>query len=207
MKFIQRDLKLNKKEFIIETDGLRVISKSISGRSEDYYDFEDIGNIITQEKKRLLIPLFISLPLFAWGTILLIGTLNGGKYGDYAVHFYYITGLLFFSVFYFFGKNYLYLSHRRNTSHIQFLNNNPSKQKLINFLEILQKTKKKRLIEKYADFDEDKTYEEHRHQLKWLKENDYLSKDEFRDKLRIIDTNFQFYNNNDSQQINFIKNN
>ena len=41
-EFKQFDIKLNRKEFLIERDGLRVISKSISGSSEDYYDFEEL---------------------------------------------------------------------------------------------------------------------------------------------------------------------
>lgn len=207
MIFKQIDLKLNRKEFIIEKDGLRVISKSISGRSEDYYDFEDIGDKTTRETKRLLIPLFISLLFIGWGTIMLIGTLNGGKYGDYAVHFYYVTGLICFSIFYFFGKNYLYLSHKRNTTHIQFLNNNPTKKKLEQFIQKIQETKKISLLEKYGEFDEDKTYEEHRQQLKWLKDNNYLTKDEFKSRLINIKSNYQFSNDSELPKIGFKKEN
>jgi hypothetical protein len=192
MEFKQFDLKLNRKKFTIEKDGLRAISKSISGSSEDYYDFEDIGDKITRKKRRLLIPLFISILFFAYGTILLVGTINGGEYGDYAVPFYYVTGIIFFSAFFFFGKDHLYISNKRNTSHIQFINNNPSKKKLTDFIENLQVAQRNRLLEKYAEYDEYKTYEEHRNHLKWLKDNDYLEKIEYRQKLTIINQQFGF---------------
>jgi hypothetical protein len=207
MTFTQRDLKLNRKQFLIEKDGLRVVAKSISGRTEDYYDFEDIGDKITHQKKRLLIPLFISMMLFGYGTIILIGTLNGGKYGDYAVHFYYITGLVFFCVFYFFGKNNLYLSHKRNVSHIHFINNNPSKKKQEKFIQELLEEKRRCLLERYAEYDEDKSYEEHRHQLRWLKDNEYLTKDEYRDRLSGIEAKFQTPNLKGTEGIGFRKNN
>ena len=207
MKFKQFDIKLNRKEFIIEKDGMRVLSKSLSGSSEDYYDFEDIGDKVTRERKRLLIPLFISILFFAYGTIMLIGIMNGGKYGDYVVEFYYTTGLIFFGVFYFFGKNHLYLSDKRNRIHIQFINNNPNKRKLESFLDELQKIKKNRLLEKYADFDEDKTLYEHRNQLLWLKENEYLTKDEYKEKLEEISENFKADSKNDNKEIGFKSNN
>lgn len=197
MTFKQLDIKLNRKEFIIEKDGLRVISKSIGSQSEEYVDFEDIGNKITREKSRLLIPLFISIMIFAWGTVLLIGKLNGGEYGEYVVEFYYASGLVFFLVFYFFGKNYLYLSHHRNTSHIQFLNNNPSQTKLMAFIDELQVAKKKRLLERYGEFDEDKTFDEHIHQLRWLKKNGYLNREEYNDRIQTIESEFIKPNDDD----------
>lgn len=190
MIFKQLNIKLQQKEFEIQKDGLRIISKTLSGRSEDYYMFEDVGDVITIEKRRLLIPLFISLLFFGMSTILLIGETNGGNVGYGAITFYYFVGGLFLCVFFFFGKNLLYLSTKDRRTHIEFLNNNPSKKKLQDFLTQLQKEKAKRLIEKYSEYDEDKTYEEHRHQLKWLKNNEFLTPEEYRNKLLILDTYF-----------------
>ncbi|WP_298237506.1 hypothetical protein [uncultured Algibacter sp.] len=206
MKFKQYDIKLNKKLFEIEKDGLRVISKTISSHSEDFFEFESIGNIITIEKRRLLIPLFISIMFIGMSTLLFIGQLNGGNYGKGAIAFYYFIGFLFLSVFFFFGKNYLYLSQKNRSTHIQFLNNNPSNKKLRAFIEELQIIKKSRLIEKYGVYDEDKTYNEHRNQLKWLLDNEIISKEEYRIHLEQVERNFYPEEEGETEPIGYKQN-
>lgn len=190
MQFKQLDFKLNKKTFEIERDGLRVTSSSISKHSEDFFEFEIIGDVLTTEKKRLVIPLIISILFFGLSTLLFIGAINGGKMGFGAVAFYYFIAFLFLAIFFFFGKNNLYLSKKDRSSHIEFLNNNPSKKKLLDFIDQLQQIKKEYLIGKYGTFNEVKSYHEHRQQLKWLFDNAIISIDEFNSKLKLIDEGF-----------------
>lgn len=204
MTFKQFDLKFNRKEFIIEDDGLRVISKSLSGRSEDFYDFIDIGDKITREKKRLLLFPIMAILNFGICFSMLIAMQFGKEFGNYAEHFYFTVGAIFYIIHHFISRSFLYLSHKRQTSHIQFLNNKPSKEALNSFIEQLQKIKNEAILSQYAEYDEDKTYEEHRTQLNWLKDNDYLTKEEYKSRLLLIESEFvQPSNQDQNSEIGF----
>ncbi|MBA3900344.1 MAG: DUF308 domain-containing protein [Bacteroidetes bacterium] len=205
MDFKQSDFRLNRKEFYLENEGLRLVTKSLTTKNESFYEFHQIGTRITRDSQRTLFLLIFGILFIAWGVIIFIGKRNGGDYGDYADTFYIVTGLISIAFFFLLTKSYLYLSDDSNNSHIQFLNNNPSKIKLLEFIDRIQEAKKVRFLNLYGNLDLDKTYGEQKTNYRWLKDNGYISQEIYEEKLLLLDAHFLTQKDVNQKPIGFKK--
>lgn len=206
MIFKQFDFRFNHKKFILEEDGLRVVSRSMSKMVEDFYDFHTVGNKITRKKRRYLLFLLASLLSFLAGIILFLS-----KGSESTGTFWIAVGILFLVIYYFTGKNFIYLSDVQNDTHIQLLNDNFNRAKSLEFIDKILQAQKERMIELYGKFDNEISIEENFIKLKWLKDNGFLDDDEYesRKQLLVDKINSEISNSNipESNKIGFKRNN
>lgn len=115
------DFLLDFQTFIIEEEGVRVVKKGISSRSESFIEFEYIGSTINYKNSSKLFWLLISILFFLIGILVLIDRLKGGEVGDNAELFHFVTASFFLSVFLITKKNVISLTLPDSSNAIDFI--------------------------------------------------------------------------------------
>lgn len=189
MKFRQKGKFLSSREYIIEQDGVKVISRSLVWSTIKFYDFHHIGKELIRDTERGWVGLFLAPLLLGYGVWLLIDPLNGAEvfptaFGAIALS---IVILLTFLLF---GKKCLYLVSGKHAVAIKFIDNKPSEEELIAFIAHIKKAQKVRLQQLYLKVDDKLSYEEYRRNIQWLWDNTFLSQQEAQKRLGEVKLQF-----------------
>lgn len=191
MIFRQKGPWLSRREYIIEQDGVRAIVRSLTGTSKKLFDFHHVGKVIIRKRKRSWFSLLLSLLFLGYGCWLVININNGGGGNqiDIAIGSI-LLAMAFLISFFLTGQKYLYLWSKKHEVFIKFLDNNPSEDAIITFIAHINKAQRVRLQQLYLTIDENISYEEHRNNIQWLRDNDFLSKKEAEQRLGKVKANF-----------------
>lgn len=76
-------------------------------------------------------------------------------------------------------KRNFYLVKYGNVDAVEFLQNNPSKDEVYSFIEILKATRNKFLLNKYGNLNYGFTYEQNYRNIVWLANNEVIDNSEF----------------------------
>lgn len=190
MNFRQKGFWLSGREYIIEQDGLKVISRSFIGTSKNFFDFHQIGNVVIRKRKRALVLLLPAVLFFACGSWLLLAYYIPGDYLmidnqmnlAYGCIFWAFLNLVFFFLL---DQKYLYLWSEEFATSIKFLDNVPSEKELDTFIMHVKKAQRIRLQQLYLTINENMSYEEHRKNIQWLRDNEFLSQKEAEQRLGV----------------------
>ena len=181
MHFIQKSNWLGSRHFIIEQEGLRVISSSFAGANSKYYDFHEIGNMILRKKTRNWLALAFSLLFFLYGSLALAEVLDERQSVSLGV------GLIMLGFvilpFFFFTSRYLYIKSEQYDIKIKFLDNIPSERELMAFIDNIKKAQRIRFQRLYLTIDENMSYQDYRNNIEWLRDNDFLTHSEAEQRL------------------------
>ena len=80
-------------------------------------------------------------------------------------------------------KRAFYLTRNDNTNAIEFLVDNPSKEELESFIQILRSKRDTYMASIYGQIDVRISYERQHNQFTWLLENDFLTNQEYQNKI------------------------
>ncbi|MBD1395208.1 hypothetical protein [Mucilaginibacter glaciei] len=176
------------RKFRLTKDGFRVRSKTLFKQHEYELNYEEVGSKIITTKDGKNGWLISSSILILLAAILLIVRLSGGDvekgaevlYGSFGV----VCGIMYAFTF----KNSIYLVKSNNQNAIEFLNNNPSKEKLEKFISIIKSKRKDYLINRYGTIRKSIGYEQQCNELSWLYDNNVIDELEYKDKIRELES-------------------
>ncbi|MGK7389100.1 MAG: hypothetical protein ACNS60_02065 [Candidatus Cyclobacteriaceae bacterium M2_1C_046] len=189
MIFKQKGLFFSRREFVIEQEGVKVIKRSFTGASEKLHDFHHIGKVIIRKRKRAWIILLLSLIFLCYGSWLVYNINDGGGQINTAVGSFLLSMAFLFS-FFVLSPKFMYLWCKKHDISIEFLDNNPSEEELLTFIAHISKAQRVRLQQRYLTIDEYMSYDEHRKNIQWLRDNDFLSQKEAEQRLGESNVNF-----------------
>jgi len=189
-KLIQKKKFFYKTVFELTETGLHVQQRKQLNSVEYFVDYEDIGVRILKSKTGIngwLIAAIASLVL-AFGTARIR---ESGAHVEYAAELFYlaisaICGVIYWLTY----KETFYLVQRGNSSAVEFVYDNPTKEELEEFIQSLKSKRKKVLDEKYGQINLLLPYEQNHQNLMWLFNNDVVTKSEFDERLLELDTKF-----------------
>lgn len=187
MIFRQKGFWWSRREYIIEQNGVKVISRALTGTSKEFFDFHHIGKEVIRKRKRGWLSLLLALLLLGYGIWLLTKVFNGGDQIYVAAGCICLALLLSFFVS---GHKHLYLWNEKNSISIKFLDNIPSEEELKIFIAHINKAQRIRLQQLYMSIDENMSYKEYRDNIQWLWDNDFLSQEEAEQRLGIVGSKF-----------------
>jgi hypothetical protein len=188
-EFSQHKL-FEKRWFKLTDNGLRVRYRNIMKTHEFELKYEDIGTKIVDHAGGIRAWLVPGLILCVVAGVLYLDRINGGDVENGAELFYLLFALVCFIIYIITFKKVRYLSQSNNVNAIEFLSNKPTKKDLGDFIEKLLLRRKASLMERYGQLNKNLSYELQYNNLKWLLDNDALSKDEYDGKMVSLDELF-----------------
>lgn len=182
MNFKQRGKFMNKREFTIDQEGVKTLTKTVFGTSKRFYDYRVIGKVIIRKTKKHWL-------LLAMGLLLSIG--GAAFFTDFFVINYQKViggvilglGILLMLLFFLATQHFLYLQDEKGEVVITFYDDNPTADQLESFLAHLKRAQRIRLQHRFLKFDENMSYEDYCKNIQWLRDNDFLSEEEARMRL------------------------
>lgn len=180
----------NKRVYELTDNGLKGQVKQLFNASEFFVDYENIGVRILRSKSGntpLLVIAIIGLALtvFVLTVRLFGGHVEGGTEILYLT-IGLVTGLLYWLTY----SKSLYLVQPGNNNAIEFIYDNPTKEELEQFIEVLKAKRNEVLEVKYGQVNGLLPYEQSHQNLIWLLNNDVISKDEFNTRLSDLNSKF-----------------
>lgn len=188
IEFKQSRFIFEKIHYIIEETGIRLKNKKLSSSSDVLIEFELIGTKTMTEKSRSLIWLIISGFFLMVAILVFVGRMGGSKVADTAEIFHLSTCLFFYFIYQLTTKNFIYLVKSDKTFTIEFYGFKKDEKRVYDFIKVLLDKKNEYLIKKYTTFDEFDTYENQYNGLMWLYNNDIISKDELKIKIKDLES-------------------
>lgn len=152
--FKQTDINLDSYKYIIENDGISVISRRFLSVTKSFIPFENIGKEIIWEKERKLGWLIISAFFLILTLAVFYKRLSGsGHVGDTAEILWLTLSLVFYIIFAFKRKNNMFLLNVDKKNGIKFIGIKIYKKRLNHFIEELIQQRDQYLSVKYPTFE------------------------------------------------------
>ncbi len=186
MEFKQYDTNFKRLTFKIEDDGVKVIQKGITSSSEYFVEFEEIGTKTSIQKSRNLIWISLAILFLIIGISVFINRMNGGKVGNGAEVFHFVSSSIFYLVFILTRKNTFTLLNHNSFSGIDFIGSSRDRKKVENFINLIHEKRKLYLIEKYTSLNDFIPYEQQYNDLIWLYKIKLLSEEELKSKIQLL---------------------
>ncbi|MEM6613772.1 MAG: hypothetical protein AAF652_16235 [Cyanobacteria bacterium P01_C01_bin.72] len=190
MELHQRTL-LEKRSFFLLSNKLKLYLKDAEGEHENYVTYESLkgeAKISCRQNPKLL---FLMMAMFTFSVCILLQSLMINRGFGYVILPLVIAILAGF-LYRFRQQNYIILEtcDRRK---VIFLRDRPNRQALEKFLTLLWQYRKQYLREKYFYIDEDRDLQQQTERLRWLLEQNVISKSEYRFAQEdwIIDRSYQ----------------
>ena len=186
MELKQYDTNFNRRIFKIMEDGVHVTQKGMTSSYEYFVEFEEIGTKTSIQKSRNLIWISLSILLLIICISVFINRINGGKVGNGAEVFHFVSSAIFYLVFILTRKNTFTLLNHDNTSGIDFIGSSRYRNKVDNFINLIHEKRKLYLIEKYTSLNDFMPYEQQYNDLIWLYKIKLLSEEELKSKIQLL---------------------
>lgn len=190
MELHQKTL-LEKRSFFLLSNKLKVYLKDAEGEHENYITYESLKGEAKISCRRNPKLLFLMMAMFTFSVCILLQSLIINQGFGYVI-FPLVIAILAGFLYRFRQQNYIVLEtcDRRK---VVFLRDRPNRQALEKFLTLLWQYRKQYLREKYFYIDGDRDLQQQTERLRWLLEQNVISKSEYRFAQEdwIIDRSYQ----------------
>lgn len=179
-QLIQKTLS-SKKEVNIREDHLAVHNKNLQEDIEYIIKFEELGfDTVKRKVKTANIPFYFFLGFTALNIYLMVATyINNGTLAEQMI---WIMGFVFFASFMIYSltqrnKQVIYLSGGKKV--LELFSTKPDKQTVLDFIDEVHEAVRTYYKKKHLNFDFDTPFETKNATLKWLKEIEVITENEF----------------------------
>jgi hypothetical protein len=187
VSYSQFDYNLDRFNFTIESEGLRIRRKRLSESTETFVRFEDIGTKRIKEGAQKWFWLLASMFFIIVTVWVFSRRMKGADIGDGAEIFWLSVSLVLFIVYIITRKRILYIAAEDNTDAIEFVDRKAYSESLEEFIQTLIQRRNEFLMEKYFKIDDLMSYDSQYNNFVWLHSLKLITRDQLAEKVSELD--------------------